>query len=336
MKVKLQNFSKSKQLLLLDVLDFLVDKGNMNIWSSISSKKFFQGLLDLLRTRDIPEVQMKLLGLIQKWGLNFEDKKSALPNFYNVYNKLRNSNVQFPNDFESNYQIYISNSNSNNYNKSNNYDNKNDEYEENDDSDKEDGETFYYMESLKNKLKVPNFEHKYRRLVNFLVKMHDNIQMANLLIDNRERSGLKDIINTLREGNNTLIDTISGGRLKDEKLMEITLGTTEDINQTLNREEDIKNGYKPKKFTSYFVLNNVIPIKKNNSNYRTRAKSTKPKKSIQRRDERYKNYDMDLNTYDRNKYKEKMGGPKNADDIFDLFSASNPSNGIIINKIINP
>ena len=326
MKVKLQNFSKSKQLLLLDVLDFLVDKGNMNIWSSISSKKFFQGLLDLLRTRDIPEVQMKLLGLIQKWGLNFEDKKSALPNFYNVYNKLRNSNVQFPNDFESNYQIYISNSNSNNYNKSNNYDNKNDEYEENDDSDKEDGETFYYMESLKNKLKVPNFEHKYRRLVNFLVKMHDNIQMANLLIDNRERSGLKDIINTLREGNNTLIDTISGGRLKDEKLMEITLGTTEDINQTLNREEDIKNGYKPKKFTSYFVLNNVIPIRNNNSNYRSRAKSTKPKKSIQRRDERYKNYDMDLNTYDRNKYKEKVDGPKNADDIFDLFSASNPSN----------
>ena len=319
MKLKLKNFSKSKQLLLLDVLDFLVDKGNMNIWSSISSKKFFQGLLDLLRTKDIPEVQMKLLGLIQKWGLNFEDKKSALPNFFSVYNKLRNNNVQFPNDFESNYQIYINNSNSNNkYG-----DNRNDDYENENNSDKEDGETFYYMESLKNKLKVPNFEHKYRRLVNFLVKMHDNIQMANLLMDSRERGGLKDIITTLREGNNTLIDTISGGRLKDEKLMEITLGTTEDINQTLNREEDIKNGYKPKKFTSYFVLNNVIPIK----NSRTRAKSTRPKKSIQRKDERYKNYDMDINNgYNSNKYKEKAGKPKNVDDIFDLFSTSNPSN----------
>ena len=313
---------------MLDVLDYLVDKGNMNIWSSISSKKFFQSLLDLLRTRDIPEVQMKLLGLIQKWGLNFEDKRSALPNFYSVYNKLRNSNVQFPNDFESNYQKYISNSSSNNHKKSNNYENRNDDYEnenENENSDKDDGETFIYMDSLKNKLKVPNFEHKYRRLVNFLVKMHDNIQMANLLMDSRERSGLKDIINTLREGNNTLIDTISGGRLKDEKLMEITLGTTEDINQTLNRDEDIKNGYKPKKFTSYFVLNNVIPIKGNN-NYRTRAKSTKPKKSAQRRDEKYKNYDMDLSGYNQNKYKEKVNAPKNVDDIFDLFSASNPSN----------
>ena len=301
----------------------------MNIWSTISSKKFFQSLLDLLRTRDIPEVQMKLLGLIQKWGLNFEDKRSALPNFYSVYNKLRNSNVQFPNNFESNYQKYLSDSSSNNYSRSNNYD-KNDDYEnenENENSDKDDGETFFYMDSLKNKLKVPNFEHKYRRLVNFLVKMHENIQMANLLMDSGERSGLKDIINTLREGNNTLIDTISGGRLKDEKLMEITLGTTEDINQTLNRDEDIKNGYKAKKFTSYFVLNNVIPIKNNNSNsHRTRARSTKPKKSIQRRDEKFKNYDMDYNAYDRNKYKEKMGGPKNADDIFDLFSASNPSN----------
>lgn len=47
---------------------------------------------------------------------------------------------------------------------------KNDDYE-NENSDKEDGgETFYYMDSLKNKLKVPNFEHKYRRLVNFFGK----------------------------------------------------------------------------------------------------------------------------------------------------------------------
>jgi hypothetical protein len=79
----------------------------MNIWSAISSKKFFQALLDLLRTKDIPEVQMKLLGLIQKWGLNFEDKKNVLPNFFSVYNKLRMNNVQFPSDYESNYQQYI-------------------------------------------------------------------------------------------------------------------------------------------------------------------------------------------------------------------------------------
>ena len=282
-------------------------------------------MLDLLRTKDIPEVQMKLLGLIQKWGLNFEDKKNVLPNFYSVYNKLRANNVQFPSDFDSNYQIYISENSEKKYGGGGRDNDEN--YEKNDDndsSDKEDGETFYYMDSLKNVLKVPNFEHKYRRLVNFLVKMHDNIQMANLLIDSREHAGLKDIVHTLREGNNTLIDTISGGRLKDEKLMEITLGTTEDINQTLGRDEDIKNGYKPNKFKSYFVMNNVIRIK--NNNHRTRAKSTKQKKPVQRNNEKYKNYDMDINNaYDKNKYKTKIG-PKNADDIFDLFSASNPNN----------
>ena len=58
------------------------------------------------------------------------------------------------------------------------------------------------------------------------MKIQDNIQIANLFIDSGEKADLKDIINILREGNNTLIDK---------------LGTTEDINQTLNRDEDIKN-----------------------------------------------------------------------------------------------
>ena len=111
--------------------------------------------------------------------------------------------------------------------------------------------------------------------------MHDNIEKANLFIDSKEHAGLKDIINTLSKGNNTLIDTIRGGRLKDEKLMEITLGTREYINQTIGRDEDIKNGYKPIKFKSYFVLNNVIYIKNKNynQNHRNRAKSPRQKKT---------------------------------------------------------
>ena len=54
--------------------------------------------------------------------------------------------------------------------------------------------------------------------------MQENIQLANLIMNSGGRSGLKDIINTLREGNNTLIDTINGGRLKDENYVKnITL-----------------------------------------------------------------------------------------------------------------
>jgi hypothetical protein len=137
------------------------------------------------------------------------------------------------------------------------------------------GETFYYIDHLKNKLKENNFEYKYRRLVRFLVTMNQTIQIANLLIDSKERSGLNDKINTLREGNNSIVDTISGERLEDRILMEISLGTTEDINQTLERNEDLNNGKIPKKFISYFVSHNIISLKndKNNINSQSNFKN---------------------------------------------------------------
>ena len=129
-----------------------------------------------------------------------------------------------------------------------------------------DGETFCYIDSLKNELKIDKFEYKYRKLIDVLLTMNQTIQTANLLIDNEERSGLYEKINKLREGNIKLIETISSGRLKNKKLMEITLGTNEDINQTLARNEDINNGKKPKKFISYFISNNVIPLKNDKNN----------------------------------------------------------------------
>ena len=139
----------------------------------------------------------------------------------------------------------------------------------------DDGGTFYYIDSLKNKLKEDNFGHKYRRLVRFLVKMNQTIEIANLLLDNEERSGLNDHINLLRNGNITLIETISSDRLKDKILMEITLGTNEDINQTLERNEDITKGLNPKKFISYFVSHNIISFKndKNNLSYQPNFKN---------------------------------------------------------------
>ena len=139
----------------------------------------------------------------------------------------------------------------------------------------DDGGTFYYIDSQKNKLKEDNFGHKYRRLVRFLVKMNQIIEIANLLIDNEERSGLNDHIKLLRDGNKTLIETISSDRLKDKILMEITLGTNEDINQTLERNEDITKGLNPKKFISYFVSHNIISFKndKNNLSYQPNFKN---------------------------------------------------------------
>ena len=329
--MKCRNFEKENKLLLFDILDYLVDQGNMNIWISVSSKKFFTFILDILKTQNDAEIQTKLLQLIQNWGNSFKNKKDVVPNFFKIYNKFQMNGVVFPPTEQPNYYNFILKSNPNppSYNtvnseeKNNIKENNNDEYEFEENNNNNNYNDFEYMDSIKDKLKISNFESKYRRLVAFLVNMHNNIKSANVFIDRKEITKLKDPINTIRKGNKTLIDTISSGRLKDEKLMEITLATTEDINQTLEREEELKIGNKPKKFTSYFVLNDIIPIKSKN---RTRAKSERKKGILNKRN----------NFEDSNKYESKISNTniKNVNDIFDLFSNTNTISNTNINSNI--
>jgi hypothetical protein len=242
----LQIYEIKKQLLLLDVIDFLIDKGNINIWIYASSKKFFLPLINLLKIKDIPEVQIKLLYLIKKWGIKFEEQKNIISNFSDIYNRLKNGGVEFPNYNGLDYNIYIKN--------------VKDEKKSINDND-----SFYYLEKLKNILKEENFQHKYRRLVAFLLKMNENVKLANNYIDSKNTEKLSEVIKILKDGHKTLIDTITGGRLKDENLMEFSLGTSEDINNTLLREEELNNGSSEiPKFISYFEKNNTIPKKINN------------------------------------------------------------------------
>ena len=329
--MKCRNFEKENKLLLFDILDYLVDQGNMNIWISVSSKKFFTFILDILKTQNDAEIQTKLLQLIQNWGNSFKNKKDVVPNFFKIYNKFQMNGVVFPPTEQPNYYNFILKSNPNppSYNtvnseeKNNIKENNNDEYEFEENNNNNNYNDFEYMDSIKDKLKISNFESKYRRLVAFLVNMHNNIKSANVFIDRKEITKLKDPINTIRKGNKTLIDTISSGRLKDEKFIEITLATTEDINQTLEREEELKIGNKPKKFTSYFVLNDIIPIKSKN---RTRAKSERKKVILNKRN----------NFEDSNKYESKISNTniKNVNDIFDLFSNTNTISDTNINSNI--
>ena len=232
-------FEPKSQILILDILDYLIDKGNLTIWTSISSKKFFLPLINLLKIKDIPEVQLKLLHLIQKWGTNFEIQKKILPNFSDIYYRLKKNGIDFPDYNESDYNKYFINNNNN---------------------DNEIDDPFYYFDSLKNILKVENFQHKYRRLVDYLSNMNDNIKLANELIDVKNIEQSTEIIETLEKGSEMLKDTILGGRLKDEKLMVYTFGTADDINSTLLRKKDLDNGASIiKKFKSYFEINDIIP-----------------------------------------------------------------------------
>ncbi len=84
----------------LDLIDYIVTECGLPLHNQISSKDFITFLLTLLKTKDSPEVQFKILSLIKKWGIRFEAKKDILPNFYETYNSLKNSGVIFPDNTE--------------------------------------------------------------------------------------------------------------------------------------------------------------------------------------------------------------------------------------------
>ena len=79
----------------------------MPLHTQISSKDFITFLLTLLKTKDSPDVQFKILILIKKWGIRFESKRDVLPNFYETFNSLKNNKVVFPETVESTYYQYL-------------------------------------------------------------------------------------------------------------------------------------------------------------------------------------------------------------------------------------
>ena len=95
--------------------------------------------------------------------------------------------------------------------------------------------------------------------------MNENVKLANNYIDSKDIGKLSEVIKILKDGYNTLTDTIISGRLKDDKLMDYAMGINEDINITLLREEDLNHGISEiPKFISSFEKNNIIPKNVNN------------------------------------------------------------------------
>ena len=74
-----------------------------------------------MKIKDIPEVQIKLLNLIKKWGIKFENQKNILPNFSDIYKRLKSNGVEFPEYNGSDYNKYFNNINNNTIFKINKY-----------------------------------------------------------------------------------------------------------------------------------------------------------------------------------------------------------------------
>jgi hypothetical protein len=274
MRIKLIELNQEVQLLALDVLDFIMVEGKIPIWTQVAAKAFLTSLINILKTRDAPEVQAKILYLIKKWGVRFESYKEILPNFSEIYQGLRTSGVVFPDSIDSDYYRYlgeekeekqnISNSNSNFV--QNNY---------NDDFGVNNQNTHDYdiPRTTNSKLDInpDNYDKKYHKLLTKVKVWVENINLANEMIDNTPLAspaddGLKSVIDSLREAENENIIYIQE-KVKNEKLLELLLGINDDINRTMVRYDCLRARKKPQRFTSVFGGTN------NTQNYSSKTES---------------------------------------------------------------
>ena len=318
MKNKIRDLNKNIQLLALDFLDYSIDDGKIPLWTQVGSKEFLTSLVNIYKTRNDQEVQIKILYLIKKWANKFQKYNTIIPNFTSTYENLKNNDVEFPDDIESTYEKYLGNDNEGN-NKSNNnkYNNVNNLVS---------SENKNYVKKINLDLRTTSYERKYKRLVNKLDDWTQQIQDANVLMDMANENGFDDelrgICNDLETGKTQLIDTIESGKLKDEKLMQISLGVQDDIEMTLTRWNDVKNGKKPQSFKSSFLNeknNNDNGFNKNNDNMGNN-KQNKGGFDLLGFDDDFGGNNN--NSGNNNSNNNNMLG----NDLFDVFSGNNNSN----------
>ena len=318
MKNKIRDLNKNIQLLALDFLDYSIDDGKIPLWTQVGSKEFLTSLVNIYKTRNDQEVQIKILYLIKKWANKFQKYNTIIPNFTLTYENLKNNDVEFPDDIESTYEKYLGNDNEGN-NKSNNnkYNNVNNLVS---------SENKNYVKKINLDLRTTSYERKYKRLVNKLDDWTQQIQDANVLMDMANENGFDDelrgICNDLETGKTQLIDTIESGKLKDEKLMQISLGVQDDIEMTLKRWNDVKNGKKPQSFKSSFLNeknNNDNGFNKNNDNMGNN-KQNKGGFDLLGFDDDFGGNNN--NSGNNNSNNNNMLG----NDLFDVFSGNNNSN----------
>ena len=245
MKNKIRDLNKNTQILALDFLDYSIDDGKIPLWTQVGSKEFLSSLVNIYKTRNDEEVQIKILYLIKKWANKFQKYNTIIPNFNLTYENLKNNEVEFPENMESTYEKYLQGGNNENNLSSNKLKNKT-----------INSENKNYLKKINLDLRTSSYERKYKRLVNKLDDWTQQIQDANVFMDAFDENGFDDelrgICSELELGKNQLDDTIDSGKLKDEKLMQISLNVQKDIENTLRRWNDVKNGRKPESFQSSF------------------------------------------------------------------------------------
>jgi hypothetical protein len=78
-----------------------MDNCKMPLHTQVATKDFISVLIGLMKNKNInPELQVKILYLVKKWGNRFESQKDILPNFYETYMALVKNKVVFPDNMK--------------------------------------------------------------------------------------------------------------------------------------------------------------------------------------------------------------------------------------------
>lgn len=92
---KFKDNSFTDHLLILDLLDYIIDFSKLSFHNQIASKDFMQNFLILVKIKEKPLIQAKVLYLIKKWANKFSEQKE-LSIFSDTFNSLKKSGVVFP------------------------------------------------------------------------------------------------------------------------------------------------------------------------------------------------------------------------------------------------
>ena len=315
MKNKIRDLNKNTQILALDFLDYSIDDGKIPLWTQVGSKEFLSSLVNIYKTRNDEEVQIKILYLIKKWANKFQKYNTIIPNFNLTYENLKNNEVEFPENMESTYEKYLQGGNNENNLSSNKLKNKT-----------INSENKNYLKKINLDLRTSSYERKYKRLVNKLDDWTQQIQDANVFMDAFDENGFDDelrgICSELELGKNQLDDTIDSGKLKDEKLMQISLNVQKDIENTLRRWNDVKNGRKPESFQSSFFSGQNSGSNYNN-NFSENNSSNQNKEGF----DLLGFDDFGGNNINNNNQSNNLGN-----DLLDVFSGNNNNNNFNSNN----
>jgi hypothetical protein len=219
LKRRLLNRNPKVQLLTLELTDLAIDNCSLPLHTQIAGKDFINAVSQLARNREtVAPLKEKVLGLVQKWALKFEQSQDILPGFNELYQSLKAAGLQFG---------------------------------------AEPVDRKHFVESYDRRASEPITidrqsvsEAKLDKLKQDLGVVQENIALTNDMIDAADprdnvarNEVLTQLVATLKAMEGKLVRLIAG--VSDEELQRTCRSMRERIEYTLARFEDLKHGRKP-------------------------------------------------------------------------------------------